>query len=139
MRLAHLLFSTSRSLNILSSKVPLKTLKEAKIFAHKTRSIVDGWDFLISSITGKKISFSRAKNSLLELTLQNRLLEWLLESILEGNKIPDRDDEGQGVIHMCAILDYTWAIFPYSWSGLSIDFRDKFGWTALHWAAHYGR
>ncbi|KAI7727945.1 hypothetical protein M8C21_015487 [Ambrosia artemisiifolia] len=56
-----------------------------------------------------------------------------------GSKIPGRDDQGQGVIHMCAILDYTWAIFPYSWSGLSIDFRDKFGWTALHWAAHYGR
>ncbi|KAJ0789383.1 putative transcription factor CG1-CAMTA family [Helianthus annuus] len=69
----------------------------------------------------------------------NRMLEWLLESILEGSKIPERDDEGQGVIHLCAVLDYTWAIFPYSWSGLSIDFRDKFGWTALHWAAHYGR
>ncbi|XP_071703802.1 calmodulin-binding transcription activator 6-like isoform X2 [Rutidosis leptorrhynchoides] len=139
MRLVHLLFSTSRSLNILSSKVPPKTLKEAKIFAHKTRSIVDSWGFLINSVTEKKISFSRAKTSLLELTIQNRLLEWLLERILEGNKIPDRDDEGQGVIHLCAILDYTWAIFPYSWSGLSIDFRDKFGWTALHWAAHNGK
>ncbi|PWA82279.1 IQ motif, EF-hand binding site [Artemisia annua] len=139
MRLAHLLFSTSRSLNIFSAKVPPKTLKEAKIFAHKTRYIVESWDFLISSITGKKISFQQAKNKLLELTLQNRLFEWLLERILEGHKIPERDDEGQGVIHLCAILDYTWAIFPYSWSGLSIDFRDKFGWTALHWAAHYGR
>nr|XP_043640092.1 calmodulin-binding transcription activator 5-like [Erigeron canadensis] len=139
MRLGHLLFSTSRSLNILSNKVPPKTLKEAKIFSHKTRSIVDRWDFLISSITGKKISFPQAKNSLLELTLENRLLEWLLERILEGGKIPEHDDEGQGVIHLCAILDYTWAIFPYSWSGLSIDFRDKFGWTALHWAAHLGR
>ncbi|KAJ9559422.1 hypothetical protein OSB04_014036 [Centaurea solstitialis] len=24
-------------------------------------------------------------------------------------------------------------------NGLSLDLRDKFGWTALHWAAHYGR
>ncbi|KAK1435892.1 hypothetical protein QVD17_01664 [Tagetes erecta] len=139
MRLAHLLFSTSKSLNILSSKVSPKTLKEAKIFAYKTRSIVDSWELLIKSMQGQKISFPRAKNSLLELIIQNRMLEWLLESILEGSKIPDRDDEGQGVIHFCAILDYTWAIFPYSWSGLSIDFRDKFGWTALHWAAHFGR
>ncbi|KAJ0577233.1 putative transcription factor CG1-CAMTA family [Helianthus annuus] len=99
----------------------------------------DGHKPLISSMTGKRISFSQAKNGLLELVVQNRMLEWLLESILEGSKIPERDDEGQGVIHLCAILDYTWAIFPYSWSGLSIDFRDKFGWTALHWAAHYGR
>lgn len=139
MRLAHLLFSTSRSLNIVSSHVPPKIIKEAKIFAHKTRSIVGSWDALIDSIMGKKIPFPRAKNSLFELVLQNRLLEWLLERILEGNKIPERDDEGQGVIHLCAVLDYTWAIFPYSWSGLSIDFRDKRGWTALHWAAHYGR
>ncbi|KAM0013407.1 putative transcription factor CG1-CAMTA family [Helianthus debilis subsp. tardiflorus] len=139
MRLAHLLFSTSKSLNILSNKVPQKTLTQAKIFAHKTRSIVDSWEQLISSMTGKRISFSQAKNSLLELVVQNKMLEWLLESILEGSKVPERDDEGQGVIHLCAILDYTWAIFPYSWSGLSIDFRDKFGWTALHWAAHYGR
>ncbi|KAL4579273.1 hypothetical protein LXL04_015411 [Taraxacum kok-saghyz] len=139
MRLAHLLFSTSRSLNIVSTHVPHKTLKEAKIFAHKTRAIVGSWDYLIDSIMGKKIPFPRAKHSLFELVLQNRLLEWLLERILEGSKIPERDDEGQGVIHLCAVLDYTWAIFPYSWSGLSIDFRDKRGWTALHWAAHYGR
>lgn len=139
MRLAHLLFSTSKSLNILSSKVAQKTLKEAIMFAQKTRHIVDSWDILVNSIAEKRVHFQRAKNSLLELTLQNRLLEWLLEKVLEGGKIPDRDDEGQGVIHLCAILDYNWAIYPYSWSGLSLDFRDKFGWTALHWAAHYGR
>ncbi|KAD5802999.1 hypothetical protein E3N88_14359 [Mikania micrantha] len=139
MRLAHLLFSSSKSLNILSSKIPQKTQKEAIMFAQKTRHIVYSWDYLVNSIKGKGIPFVQAKNSLFELTLQNRLLEWLLERILEGCKSVDRDDEGQGVIHLCAILDYNWAIYPYSWSGLSLDFRDKFGWTALHWAAHYGR
>lgn len=139
MRLAHLLFSTSKSLDILSSKVPPKTVKEAVTFAQKTHHIVNSWDYLVNSITEKRIPFQQAKNSLFELTLQNRLLEWLLERVLEGGKIPDRDDEGQGVIHLCAILDYNWAVYPYSWSGLSLDFRDKFGWTALHWAAHYGR
>ncbi|XP_076944351.1 calmodulin-binding transcription activator 6-like [Bidens hawaiensis] len=139
MRLAHLLFSTSKSLNILSSKIPPKIQKEAIIFTQKTRNIVNSWDYLVSSVKEKGISFQRAKNSLFELTLQNRLLEWLLERVLEGCKLVDRDDEGQGVIHLCAILDYNWAIYPYSWSGLSMDFRDKFGWTALHWAAHHGR
>ncbi|XP_073225086.1 calmodulin-binding transcription activator 5-like isoform X1 [Cicer arietinum] len=47
--------------------------------------------------------------------------------------------KGQSVIHLCAILGYTWAVTLFSWSGLSLDFRDKFGWTALHWAAYYGR
>ncbi|KAK9058883.1 hypothetical protein SSX86_023727 [Deinandra increscens subsp. villosa] len=139
MRLAHLLFSTSKSLNILSSKIPQKSLKEAVQFAQKTRHIVLSWDYLVNSVKEKGIPFQRAKSSLFELTLQNRLLEWLLERVLEGCKLVDRDDEGQGVIHLCAILDYNWAIYPYSWSGLSLDFRDKFGWTALHWAAHYGR
>nr|GEX47360.1 calmodulin-binding transcription activator 5 isoform X1 [Tanacetum cinerariifolium] len=139
MRLAHLLFSTSKSLNILSSKIPQKTLKEAIAFAQRTRHIVNSWDYLVNSITEKRVPIQRAKNSLMELTLQNRLLEWLLERVLEGGKIPDRDDQGQGVIHLCAVLDYNWAIYPYSWSGLSLDFRDKFGWTALHWAAHFGR
>ncbi|KAL4560271.1 hypothetical protein LXL04_032421 [Taraxacum kok-saghyz] len=139
MRLAHLLFSSSKSLEILSSKIPQKAIKDAVIFAQKTRHIVNSWDYLVTAITEKRISFQRARNSLMELTLQNRLLEWLLERVLEGGKIPGRDDEGQGVIHLCAILDYNWAIYPYSWSGLSLDFRDKFGWTALHWAAHHGR
>ncbi|KAK1411759.1 hypothetical protein QVD17_32470 [Tagetes erecta] len=139
MRLAHLLFSTSKSLNIFSSKIPQKTLKEAIIFAQRTRHIVDRWDYLVKSIKEKGIEFQQAKNRLFEITLQNRLLEWLLERVLEGSKIVDRDDEGLGVIHLCAILDYNWAIYPYSWSGLSLDFRDKFGWTALHWAAYYGR
>ncbi|CAI9259793.1 unnamed protein product [Lactuca saligna] len=112
MRLAHLLFSTSKSLEILSSKIPQKSLKDAIIFAQKTRHIVNRWDFLVKSVMEKKVSFEQARNSLMELTLRNRLLEWLLERVLEGGKIPVRDDE---------------------------DFRDKFGWTALHWAAHHGR
>lgn len=139
MRLAHLLFSTSKSLNILSSKVSPKTLKEAKVFTRKTSHIIASWEFLIKSIGDNKISFPQAKDSLFELTLQNRLHEWLLERVVDGSKISDRDDVGQGVIHLCAILGYTWAIYPFSWSGLSLDYRDKFGWTALHWAAFYGR
>lgn len=37
------------------------------------------------------------------------------------------------------MLGYTRAVYLYSLSGLSLDYRDKFGWTALHWAAYYGR
>ncbi|XP_027164944.1 calmodulin-binding transcription activator 5 [Coffea eugenioides] len=139
MRLAHLLFSTSRSFNILSTKVTPTALKEAKNFARKTSHIKNHWEFLTKSIKAKEISFPDAKNCLFELTLQNRLLEWLLERVAEGCQISERDEQGLGVIHLCAILGYTWAVYPFSWSGLSIDYRDKFGWTALHWAAYYGR
>ncbi|KAG5555226.1 hypothetical protein RHGRI_012685 [Rhododendron griersonianum] len=138
-RLAHLLFSTSKSLKILSSKVSPNAVKEAKIFARKTSNIADGWAQVIKSIENNRMTVERAKESFFELTLRNKLYEWLLERVAEGSKTSDYDDQGQGVIHLCAILDYTWAVSPYSFSGLSLDYRDKFGWTALHWAAYYGR
>ncbi|XP_058201161.1 calmodulin-binding transcription activator 5 isoform X2 [Rhododendron vialii] len=139
MRLAHLLFSTTKSLSIFSSKVLPHALKEAKIFTHKTSHIVDGWAYTMESVENNQISFQQAKDSLFELTLKNKLYEWLLERVVEGGKTSDHDDQGQGVIHLCAILDYTWAVCPFAWSGLSLDYRDKFGWTALHWAAYCGR
>ncbi|PSR92522.1 Calmodulin-binding transcription activator 5 like [Actinidia chinensis var. chinensis] len=139
MRLAHLLFSSSKSLQVLSSKVLPKALKEAKIFARKTSHIADGWAYMIEVIENNNISFQQAKDNLFEITLKNRLYEWLLERVVEGCKTSDYDDQGQGVIHLCAILDYRWAVLPFAWSGLSLDYRDKHGWTALHWAAYCGR
>ncbi|KAI3469309.1 hypothetical protein Pfo_025972 [Paulownia fortunei] len=138
-RLAHLLFSSSKGLSIYSTKLSLTALKEAKAFTRRTSHISDGWVYLTKMIKDTKMSFAQAKDRLFELTLQNRIHEWLLEKVATGCKISERDEQGQGVIHLCAILGYTWAVYPFSWSGLSLDYRDKFGWTALHWAAHYGR
>ncbi|KAL7123777.1 hypothetical protein ABFS83_14G004900 [Erythranthe nasuta] len=138
MRLSHLLFS-SDSLNIFSNKVSQNALKEAKTFAQRTSHIPNGWVHLTKLIQDAKVPFPQAKDSLFELTLQNRLQEWLLEKVVSGCKIPERDEQGQGVIHLCAILGYTWAVLPFSLSGLSMDYRDKSGWTALHWAAYQGR
>lgn len=138
-RLAFLLFSTSKSLDILSSKVSPSALKEGKKFALKYSNLADSWLYFIQLIESGKIPFERAKDSLFELSIKSRLKEWLLERIVEGSKISERDAEGQGVLHLCAILGYTWAVYPYSCCGLSLDFRDKIGWTALHWAAYFGR
>ncbi|KAK9288740.1 hypothetical protein L1049_017204 [Liquidambar formosana] len=139
MRLAHLLFSTSKSINILSSKVSQNVLKEAKKYADKTSNIASSWSHLIKSIGDNKISFPQAKDRFFELVLKNKLQEWLLEKVVEGRRSTERDDQGRGVIHLCAILGYTWAVQLFSLSGLSLDYRDKFGWTALHWAAYCGR
>ncbi|XP_038720181.1 calmodulin-binding transcription activator 5-like isoform X2 [Tripterygium wilfordii] len=139
MRLAYLLFSTSKSLNILNNKVPPNALKEAKKFSSKTSSIANSWAYMIKSIEDNKVSHSQAKDVLLEVTVKNKLKEWLLERIVEGSRTPEYDALGQGVIHLCTILGYTWAVYLFSSSGLSLDFRDKYGWTALHWAAYYGR
>ncbi|KAL9683910.1 hypothetical protein QQ045_021337 [Rhodiola kirilowii] len=139
MRLTHLLFSKSKSIDILSSKLSENSVKEAKKFALKTIHITNRWAYLMESVEDKKISFLDAQDDLLQLALRNRLREWLLENIIQGSKMADLDPEGLGALHMCAMLNYTWAVYLYSKSGLSLDFRDKNGWTALHWAAYYGR
>ncbi|XP_044486779.1 calmodulin-binding transcription activator 5-like isoform X2 [Mangifera indica] len=138
-RLAHLLFSTSKGPNIFSSKVSPNALEEAKNFSLKTSHICSSWSYLNRSVENNKTSVAEAKDSLFEFTLKNKMREWLVEKIVEGCKTTEYDSQGQGVIHLCAILGYTWAIHLFSWSGLSLDFRDKYGWTALHWAAYCGR
>lgn len=140
MRLAHLLFSTSRILSIMSTKLSPIALLEAKKLAVKTSDISDSWIYLLKSITENRTPFQQAREGVLEIILRARLREWLIEKVAEGSKkSTEFDVNGQGVIHLCAILGYTWAVHPFVWSGLSINFRDKSGWTALHWAAYYGR
>lgn len=139
MRLSCLLFCSSKSLHILSGKVSPHAVNEAKKFACKTANISNSCADLIKSIESGRARLSEAENSLLELTFRIRLKEWLQERILEGSKPAKCDSHGQGVIHLCAILGYTWAIHLFSWSGLSLDYRDKYGWTALHWAAYLGK
>ncbi|XP_031398564.1 calmodulin-binding transcription activator 6-like isoform X2 [Punica granatum] len=139
MRLAKLLLSTPKCLDIASSKISPSTLKEGRKFASKTSNLMKSWEYLIKLVEDEKASFARAKESLFELMLKSRLREWLLERLVGGFKSSELDSRGQGVIHLCAILGYTWSVQLFSWSSLSLDFRDKFGWTALHWAAYYGR
>ena len=49
------------------------------------------------------------------------------------------DERGQGIIHLAAALGYEWAISPVVATGMSPNFRDAHGRTALHWASFYGR
>ncbi|XP_028751757.1 calmodulin-binding transcription activator 5 isoform X2 [Neltuma alba] len=139
MRLACLLFGTHKSLDIISSKVRPNAIKEARNFASKTSLVSKSWQYLVKSTEDNKTPFPQAKDALFETSLKNGLKDWLLERILLGRKTTEYDSQGQGVIHLCAILGYTWAVSLFSGSGLSLDFRDKFGWTALHWAAYCGR
>ena len=139
MRLTYLLFAKQNSLDVFSSKISPTGLKEARKFAIKTSFISNSWQYLIKSTEDNKIPYSQAKDDLFGIALKSRLKEWILERIILGCKTTEYDAQGQSVIHLCAILGYTWAVSLFSWSGLSLDFRDKFGWTALHWAAYYGR
>ncbi|KAG0503297.1 hypothetical protein HPP92_003369 [Vanilla planifolia] len=139
-RLAHLLFTTTSGVSILNSKLQPKAVKEAKKFALLTAPFVEkDWKHLLKLDCHDDNPPHLSNEDLFELVMKNKLREWLSEKIAEGCKITANDSQGQGVIHLCAILEYTWAVSLFSLSGLSLDFRDSFGWTALHWAAYLGR
>ncbi|XP_075478494.1 calmodulin-binding transcription activator 2-like isoform X2 [Primulina tabacum] len=77
---------------------------------------------------------------LLEKQLKEKFYYWLLQRINEEDTVPIVvDDRGQGVLHLAAALGFNWVFQPIIIPGVSLDFRDVNGWTALHWAAFYGR
>lgn len=81
-----------------------------------------------------------SKEQLLQNLFIERLPTWLLQKMTEDGKGPNiLDKEGQGAIHLVSALGYDWAIEPIVAAGVNINFRDVHGWTALHWAASYGR
>ncbi|KAL0653567.1 hypothetical protein Bca4012_096258 [Brassica carinata] len=87
-----------------------------------------------------EISQESMKEKLLQEALKESLHSWLLQKIAEGGRGPNVLDEGgQGILHFAAALGYNWALEPTVVAGVSVDFRDVNGWTALHWAAFFGR
>lgn len=88
----------------------------------------------------KQLSEDEAKKHLIDDMMKDKLYSWLLHKISESGKgLTELDDDGQGVLHLAAALGCYWAIKLIVTAGLSINFRDVNGWTALHWAAFYGR
>lgn len=69
---------------------------------------------------------------------------WAIEGPLEECRLIDQpgcslSKKELGIIHMVAGLGFEWALNPILSCGVSINFRDINGWTALHWAARFGR
>ncbi|KAF6140604.1 hypothetical protein GIB67_013897 [Kingdonia uniflora] len=100
----------------------------------------DEWSQMLELTSEKEFSPGKVKDHLLEKILKENLHSWLLHKVTEDGKGPNvLDKEGQGVLHLAAALGYDWAIEPTIAAGVSINFRDISGWTALHWAAFCGR
>uniref|UniRef100_A0A7N1A5B5 CG-1 domain-containing protein n=1 Tax=Kalanchoe fedtschenkoi TaxID=63787 RepID=A0A7N1A5B5_KALFE len=101
----------------------------------------DSWSLIVESLLVGSGTSSGTMKWLLEEFLKDKLVKWLSSKthnrLGESSCLLSRKE--QGVIHMIAGLGYEWALTPIISSGVSINFRDINGWTALHWAARFGR
>ncbi|CAA7404679.1 unnamed protein product [Spirodela intermedia] len=77
---------------------------------------------------------------LLQELLKDKLKQWLSTKSCESKAIECYlTKEEQNVIHLISGLGYEWALSPVLNAGVGVNFRDLNGWTALHWAARFGR
>ncbi|KAG0457961.1 hypothetical protein HPP92_023118 [Vanilla planifolia] len=77
---------------------------------------------------------------IMEELLKDKLQRWLLfkmNSKEDGNGLLSKEEKG--IIHMISAMGYEWALSQILDLGVGINFRDVNGWTALHWAARFGR
>ncbi|CAJ1851138.1 unnamed protein product [Sphenostylis stenocarpa] len=101
----------------------------------------DSWSHMIDTLLDGTGKSSETVNWLLEELLKDKLQLWL------SNPSHERDEgtgcslskKEQGIIHMVSGLGFEWALNPILSCGVNINFRDINGWTALHWAARFGR
>lgn len=139
-------FGKLLSLNSLSlPKCNTSNIVENTQLSNKISSLLkvhneEEWNKMLKLTSEAGVSLEKVKEELLQKLLKDRLHVWLLQKAAEGGKGPSVLDEGgQGVLHLAAALGYDWALEPTIVAGVSVNFRDINGWTALHWAASCGR
>ncbi|XP_047325089.1 calmodulin-binding transcription activator 3-like isoform X2 [Impatiens glandulifera] len=136
----HMRFEKLLSIDSTSSKTPdpSSAVENSSFIISSLMKESNEWEqFLNNSVV---ISPENMKERQLQQLWKEKLHAWLLQKIVEGGKGPSVwDEDGQGVLHLAAALGYDWAIKPTIAAGVSVNFRDVNGWTALHWAASCGR
>ncbi|CAO2828977.1 unnamed protein product [Amaranthus hypochondriacus] len=100
----------------------------------------DLWNQIIENLLVGGATSISTLDWLLQQLLKDKLQHWLSSRSMErgpGDCFLSRKE--QGIIHMISGLGYEWALNPVLACGVGINFRDINGWTALHWAAKFGR
>ncbi|KAH9309385.1 hypothetical protein KI387_037296, partial [Taxus chinensis] len=138
-------FAKLLCLNFDKAQIPSSVSEDGSYsMQNKLRSLMkdseEEWLEMERSIKASTPDFAKTRTWLMQKLLKEKLYAWLLWKTNEEGKGPNvLDDQGKGAIHLAAALDYDWAMAPIVSSGVNINFRDLHGWTALHWAAFYGR
>lgn len=105
----------------------------------KLRMNEELWDRLIDELkVGCKNPLSSV-DWILEELLKSKLQQWLSVKFRGLNGRVSLSKHEQGVIHLISALGYEWALSSVLSVGVGLNFRDSNGWTALHWAAYFGR
>ncbi|KAJ6695011.1 CALMODULIN-BINDING TRANSCRIPTION ACTIVATOR 4 [Salix koriyanagi] len=107
----------------------------------KLKADDDSWGYIIEGLLIGSGTSSTTVDWLLQQLLKDKLRQWLSSKSQEQHDHPgcSLSKKEQGIIHMLAGLGFEWALSPILSHGVSINFRDINGWTALHWAARFGR
>ncbi|XP_069153619.1 calmodulin-binding transcription factor SR2L isoform X1 [Solanum lycopersicum] len=107
----------------------------------KSKASEDSWSQIIESLLfGTSVPMVTIDWLLQEL-LKDKFQQWLCSKLQQKDNQIDcsLSKKEQGIIHMVAGLGFEWALHPILNAGVSANFRDINGWTALHWAARFGR
>ncbi|XP_042502412.1 calmodulin-binding transcription activator 4-like [Macadamia integrifolia] len=101
----------------------------------------DPWVHIIETLLVGSETPLCTMDRLLQELLKDKLQCWLLSKYQAESDTPgcSLSKKEQGIIHTVAGLGFEWALNPILNSGISVNFRDVNGWTALHWAARFGR
>jgi len=107
----------------------------------KLKADDDSWGYIMEALLVGSGTSSTTVDWLLQQLLKDKLRQWLSSKSQEEHDHPgcSLSKKEQGIIHMLAGLGFEWALSPILSHGVSINFRDINGWTALHWAARFGR
>lgn len=126
---------------LLSDLLPKGDVSESRIdLLGKSRMAEDSWSQVIDALLAGTSTSSSTFDWLLQELLKDKLEVWLSSKLQKNNdKGYSLSKKEQGIIHMVAGLGFEWALQPILNSGVRINFRDINGWTALHWAARFGR